>query len=151
MINSFEKLFTNFRLNNAKSYYRKDVGEHDIAEVEVITGAFFLCKKEVYEKTGGLDETYFMYGEDIDICYAMLQRGYKNYYYGKASVLHHKGESTVKDKTYLKMFYGAMQIFVDKYYKRRIFKYIVLSSGLKLKYLIEKLKCQADNRTKSNI
>jgi GT2 family glycosyltransferase len=140
MINSFEKLFTNFKANSTKTYYRKDVGEYDIAEVEVITGAFFLCRKEVYEKSGGLDEAYFMYGEDIDLCYVMLQKGYKNYYYGKASILHHKGESTVKDQAYLKMFYGAMQIFVNKYHKRNVFKYLLLSLGLKLKYQIEKLK-----------
>lgn len=140
MMNSFEKLFTNFRTNSAKTYYRKDIGEYDVAEIEVITGAFFLCKKEVYEKTGGLDESYFMYGEDIDLCYTMLRMGYKNYYYGKASILHHKGESSVKDKNYLKMFYGAMQIFVNKYYKNNLVKYLILSSGLKVKYRLEMLK-----------
>jgi len=140
MINSFEKLFMNFRTNSVKSYYRKDVGEYDIAEIEVITGAFFLCKKEVYVKAGGLDEAYFMYGEDIDLCYTMLQMGYKNYYYGEASILHHKGESSVKDKNYLKVFYGAMQIFVDKYYKKNRIKYWILSLGLKVKCQLEILK-----------
>ena len=140
MVNSFEKLFTNFRTNNAKTYYRKDIGEFDVSEVEVITGAFFLCKKEVYSKAGGLDEAYFMYGEDIDLCYTLLQKGYKNYYYGEASILHHKGESTVKDKTYLKLFFGSMQVFVKKYYKKNRLKYIILSLGLKLKYQIEKFK-----------
>jgi GT2 family glycosyltransferase len=77
MFNSFEKLFTNFRKNNSKSYYRNDIGENAVAEVEVITGAFLLAKKEVYQKIGGLDETYFMYGEDIDLCYTFLRNGYK--------------------------------------------------------------------------
>ncbi|WP_435525998.1 glycosyltransferase family 2 protein [Chryseobacterium indoltheticum] len=53
--------------------------------MEVITGAFFLVKKDVYEKVGGLYERYFMYGEDIDLCYTLLNNGYQNYYYGKAS------------------------------------------------------------------
>lgn len=140
MMNSFEKLFTNFRTNDVKTYYRKDIGEYDVAEIEVITGAFFLCKKEVYEKAGGLDESYFMYGEDIDLCYTMLRMGCKNYYYGKASILHHKGESSVKDKTYLKRFYGAMQIFVNKYYRKNFMKYWFLSLGLKMKYWFEWLK-----------
>jgi len=120
MINSFEKLFTNFKKKNSKSYYRNDVDEYGAAEVEVITGAFFLVKKSVYEKVGGLDESYFMYGEDIDLCYTLLNNGYQNYYYGKASILHHKGESTVKDEVYLERFYGAMQIFIDKYYRQSI-------------------------------
>ncbi len=67
MFNSFEKLFTNFRKNNSKSYYRNDIEENAVAEVDVLTGAFLLVRKDVYEKVGGLDEAYFMYGEDIDL------------------------------------------------------------------------------------
>lgn len=141
MFNSFEKLFTNFKKNNSKSYYRNDIAEDTIAEVEVITGAFLLIKKEVYEKVGGLDEAYFMYGEDIDLCYTLVRKGYKNYYYGKASLLHHKGESTEKDEVYLDRFYGAMQIFIDKYYKEtKPMQYSFLKAGLKLRHQIEKIK-----------
>ncbi len=141
MINSFEKLFTNFKKKNSKSYYRNDVDEYGVAEVEVITGAFFLVKKSVYEKVGGLDESYFMYGEDIDLCYTLLNNGYQNYYYGKASILHHKGESTVKDEVYLERFYGAMQIFIDKYYRQsKPLQYSFMKAGLKLRHKIEKIK-----------
>lgn len=141
MFNSFEKLFTNIRKNNSKSYYRNDIGENEIAEVEVVTGAFLLIKREVYEKIGGLDETYFMYGEDIDLCYTLLRNGYKNFYYGKSSILHHKGESTVKDEVYLERFYGAMQIFINKYYKEsKPVQYSFLKAGLKLRHKIEKIK-----------
>lgn len=141
MINSFEKLLWNFKSNSRKSYYRNDIGENDIAEVEVITGAFFLIKREVYIKVGGLDQAYFMYGEDIDLCYTLLQNNYKNYYYGKYSILHYKGESTIKDEIYLRRFYGAMQIFLDKYYKRQNpVKFKILRCGLILKYNLEKYK-----------
>ncbi|MDR6920947.1 GT2 family glycosyltransferase [Chryseobacterium sp. 2987] len=141
MFNSFEKLFTNFKKNNSKSYYRNDINEYAVAEVEVVTGAFLLVKKDVYEKIGGLDEAYFMYGEDIDLCYTLLKHGYKNYYYGKASILHHKGESTVKDEVYLERFYGAMQIFIDKYYKSsKPVQYSFLKAGLKLRHKIERIK-----------
>ncbi|ASW74540.1 glycosyl transferase family 2 [Chryseobacterium piperi] len=141
MFNSFEKLFVNFKNNNSKSYYRNDIGEYDIDEVEVITGAFFLVKKDIYKKAGGLDEAYFMYGEDIDLCYTLLNQGLKNYYYGKASILHHKGESTVKDEVYLERFYGAMQIFISKYYKEaKPIQYSFLKAGLKLRHQIEKIK-----------
>ncbi len=141
MFNSFEKLFTSFRKNNSKSYYRNDIGEDAVAEVEVITGAFLLAKKEVYQKIGGLDETYFMYGEDIDLCYTFLRNGYKNFYYGKASILHHKGESTIRNEVYLERFYGAMQIFIDKYYKEtKPMQYSFLKAGLKLRHQIEKIR-----------
>ncbi|KAA2217804.1 glycosyltransferase family 2 protein [Chryseobacterium sediminis] len=141
MFNSFEKLFTNFKKNNSKSYYRSDLEENAVAEVEVMTGAFLLAKKDVYEKIGGLDEAYFMYGEDIDLCYTFLKNGYKNFYYGKVSILHHKGESTIKNEVYLKRFYGAMQIFIDKYYKKsKPVQYSFLKAGLKLRYHIEKIK-----------
>lgn len=141
MFNSFEKLFINIKKNTSKSYYRNDIAEDEIAETEVITGAFMLIKRNIYQKIGGLDETYFMYGEDIDICYTLLQQGYKNWYYGKASILHHKGESTVKDKVYLKRFYGAMQIFVDKYYReQKPVQHRFLSAGLHLRHTLEKMK-----------
>lgn len=141
MFNSFEKLFTNFKKNNSKSYYRNDIGEYETTAIDVVTGAFLLIKKEVYEKMGGLDETYFMYGEDIDICYTLLKKGYKNYYYGKASILHHKGESTVKDEVYLERFYGAMQVFINKYYRdAKPVQYSFLKAGLSLRHKIEKIK-----------
>ncbi|UKB86364.1 glycosyltransferase family 2 protein [Chryseobacterium sp. MEBOG06] len=141
MFNSFEKLFTNFKKNNSKSYYRNDLEEDVVTEVDVITGAFLLARKEVYEKIGGLDEAYFMYGEDIDLCYTFLRSGYKNFYYGKVSILHHKGESTVRDEVYLGRFYGAMQIFIDKYYKEtKPMQYSFLKAGLKLRHQIEKIR-----------
>lgn len=140
LVNSFEKLFTSFS-NNTKTYYRNDIGESDIAEIEIMTGANLLMKKSVYQEVGGFDETYFMYGEDIDLCYTILRKGYKNFYYGKYSILHYKGESTVKDQLYLNHFFGAMNIFIDKYYKKqKPLQYLVMKAGLRLKYFIEKSK-----------
>lgn len=140
LINSFEKLFTTFN-NNSKTYYRNDVDEFGIAEVEIMTGANLLLKRSVYEEVGGFDERYFMYGEDIDLCYTILRKGYKNFYYGKYSLLHYKGESTVKDKVYLNRFFGAMNIFIGKYYKRqKPFQYLLMKIGLKLKHYLESRK-----------
>lgn len=140
LVNSFEKLFT--RLNNdSKTYYRNDIGEFDIAEVEVMTGANLLMRKSVYQEVGGFDERYFMYGEDIDLCYTILRNGYRNWYYGKHSILHYKGESTVKDKVYLNRFFGAMDIFINKYYKRqKPFQFFLMKIGLKFKHFIEARK-----------
>ena len=143
VFNSFEKLFSPFqsKKTSKKSYYRNDLSETEIAEVEVITGAFLLAKKKVYLEIGGLDETYFMYGEDIDLCYTFLKKGYKNWYYGKHSILHIKGESTVKDRKYLANFYGAMHIFIEKYYKKQSpIQYQFLKLGLQVRHFIARLQ-----------
>lgn len=145
--NSFKKLFTKNKQKGSNNYYRNDVGEFEIGEVEVMTGANLLMKKSVYEEVGGFDEQYFMYGEDIDLCYTILQHGYKNFYYGKYSILHYKGESTTYDDIYLKRFFGAMEIFLNKYYRRqKPFQYVMMSFGLKLKHLMEKQKIKKLNR-----
>ena len=141
--NSFEKLFTPFssKKKSKKGYYRNHIAETDIAEVDVITGAFLLMKRNLYLEINGLDETYFLYGEDIDLCYTLIRKGYKNWYFGKSSVLHIKGESTVKDKKYLENFYGAMQIFIRKYYKKQNpIQYLFLKLGLKVRHFIAKLQ-----------
>lgn len=146
IINSFEKLYTNFKKNTTKSYYRNDGDEYDIAKVDILTGAFFLTKRELYLEVGGLDEQYFMYGEDIDLCYTLIKRGYSNWYYGKSSILHYKGESTIRDEKYLERFYGAMQIFIDKYYrKQKPIEYQFLKMGLKLRHSLEKIKIKRDS------
>lgn len=141
VINSFEKLFINFKKNTAKSYYRKDISEFDVARVEVITGAFLLMKRKLFLEEGGLDEKYFMYGEDIDLCYTLLRRNCVNWYYGSASIVHYKGESTVKDAQYIDRFYGAMKIFVDKYYRsQKPLQYLILNFGLQIKRALEMRK-----------
>lgn len=143
VVNSFEKLFSPFnsKESSKKGYYRNDIPETGVSEVEVITGAFLLMKRNLYLEIGGLDETYFMYGEDIDLCYTLLKRGFKNWYYGKYAVLHIKGESTVKDKKYLENFYGAMQIFIEKYYKRQSpIQYQFLKFGLRIRHFIAKVQ-----------
>lgn len=143
VFNSFEKLFSPFqsKKSSTKGYYRNDLSETEIAEVEIITGAFLLMKKDLYLEIGGLDEAYFMYGEDIDLCYTILRKGYQNWYYGKHSILHIKGESTVKDREYLENFYGAMHIFIEKYYKKQSpIQYQFLKLGLQVRHLIARLQ-----------
>ncbi|MGL5319149.1 MAG: glycosyltransferase family 2 protein [Bacteroidales bacterium] len=85
-------------------------------EVEVLCGAFMMFRKKALDQVGLLDEAFFMYGEDIDISYRILQGGYTNYYL-PYSILHYKGESTKKDSfKYVQIFYGAMLIFFRKHY-----------------------------------
>lgn len=133
--NTFGKLFgTLINKKNSKGYYKTEVGEFEIAPAEILVGAFMLMKTKIYKEVGGFDPRYFMYGEDIDLSYTLVLNGFTNYYYGKISTIHYKGESTRKDKKYLKTFFGAMELFIKKYYRKNLIEYILYSSGLKLRY-----------------
>ena len=118
------------RLN--QSYYHNEIPPDDTSECEILVGAFMLMSRHVYNELGGFDEDFFMYGEDIDLSYRLLKAGYKNYYVGDTSVIHYKGESTLKDKNYAQRFYGAMQIFYNKHYNSNIFRNAAVSFGIKL-------------------
>ncbi len=88
-----------------------------IHEVDVLAGAFMLLRKSVLDITGLLDESFFMYGEDIDLSYRITQAGYKNYYFPETRIIHYKGESTKKSSVnYVLVFYNAMVIFAKKHF-----------------------------------
>ncbi len=88
-------------------------------QVAVLSGAFMLMRKETLDKIGLLDETFFMYGEDIDLSYRITQGGYKNYYFAESSIIHYKGESTKKSSiNYVIVFYKAMAIFAKKHFSQ---------------------------------
>jgi GT2 family glycosyltransferase len=88
--------------------------------VDVLAGAFMFLRRETLDKTGLLDEAFFMYGEDIDLSYRITQAGYRNYYFPETTIIHYKGESTKKGSlNYVKMFYQAMIIFAGKHFTSR--------------------------------
>ena len=98
-------------------YYLGHLDNDEINEVEILSGAFMLMRRETLDKCGLLDETFFMYGEDIDLSYRIILAGYKNYYYPKTRIIHYKGESTKKTSVnYVLVFYKAMEIFVRKHF-----------------------------------
>ncbi len=99
------------------AYYMGHLPENEVNEVEIMPGAFLMFKGEVYEKIGGLDECYFMYGEDIDFSWRIRLAGWKNYYFPETHIIHYKGESTKKGSmNYVYTFYNAMAIFVKRYF-----------------------------------
>lgn len=123
-----------------KGYYAKYLNEKETGPVEILAGAFMFMKREVYQQVGGFDEDYFMYGEDIDICYKLMKAGYTNYYDGSHCVLHYKGESTQKDAAYLNRFYGAMDIFYKKHFSKNKATTALVSFGVKLTKFFKKVK-----------
>lgn len=98
-------------------YHLGYLDEDETHEVDVLAGAFMMIRKKVLNEIGLLDETFFMYGEDIDLSYRIVKAGYKNYYFADTQIIHYKGESTKKASlNYVKMFYNAMKIFAKKHF-----------------------------------
>jgi O-antigen biosynthesis protein len=120
-LTSMYKLFGLARLfprsKTFSKYHLGNLNENENHEVDVLAGAFMMIKKEALDKVGGFEETFFMYGEDIDLSYRIQKAGYKNYYFSGSSIIHFKGESTRKGSlNYVRLFYNAMGVFVQKHY-----------------------------------
>ena len=109
------KLFPNWKLFNR--YYAQHLSENETGKVDILVGAFMIMKRNLYNEIGGFDENCFMYSDDIDLSFMALKSGKINYYFHETSVIHYKGESTVKDGLYMKRFREAMQFFYKKHYK----------------------------------
>lgn len=130
---AFKKL-----IGNSEDYYANNLKEGAVGKVDILVGAFMFLKKEVYNNINGFDEDYFMYGEDIDISYKSLKQGYNNYYFGETTIVHFKGESTLRDKNYARRFYGAMQIFYKKHFKKNLFFDLFVWGGIRFVYFFRK-------------
>lgn len=96
-------------------------------EVEAISGSFMLFRQEALNQVGFFDETWFMYGEDLDLCYRFRQAGWKIYYVPATKIIHFKGESSKQsDFDTIRLFYQAMRLFVGKYHKSRLLQFVLI-------------------------
>src|SRR6056297_3201334 len=115
------KIFARYHLGHLKN--------DEMNEIEILPGAFMFLRKKALEKAGLLDETFFMYGEDIDLSYRITKAGFKNFYFPETTIIHYKGESTKKGSlNYVFVFYQAMIIFAQKHFsggKVSIFSLII--------------------------
>lgn len=99
------------------TYYLGHLSPDTNNAVPILSGAFMMVKSDILKMTNGFDESFFMYGEDIDLSYRIEKAGHTNYYLADSAIIHFKGESTKKDnQRYVKLFYGAMQLYVVKHY-----------------------------------
>lgn len=105
--------------------------ENKTYEVDAVSGSFMMMRKTVYDNVGGFDEQFFMYGEDLDLCYRIQKAGHKVFYVHSTQVIHYKGESTKRsnlDET--KLFYDAMHLFVKKHLSSFPLVEIILRSAI---------------------
>jgi GT2 family glycosyltransferase len=119
---AFFKLFGISKLfksnKNLTRYNLTHVSEDEFLDVDSVSGCFLMIKREVIDRIGLLDETFFMYGEEMDWCMRAKKEGYIVRYCPVGTIIHYKGESSKKlgvKATY--EFYRAMIIFYNKYNK----------------------------------
>ncbi len=147
--NIFKKKF--FKTDIFTKYYAHHITENQTGKVDILVGAFMVMKRELYNELGGFDEKCFMYSDDIDLSYMVLQKGKCNFYFHETSLIHYKGESTIKDGTYMKRFQEAMNFFYQKHFKVSLFFSVFMKIGiilfvkLKKHQGIQKMKTPPEN------
>ncbi|GAE09687.1 dTDP-RHA:a-D-GlcNAc-diphosphoryl polyprenol [Paenibacillus sp. JCM 10914] len=107
--------------------------------VDCLVGAFMMVRRETIDQVGGLDERFFMYGEDIDWCYRIKQAGWGIHYYPRTTIVHYKGGSARRRPfKIIYEFHRAMILFHRKHYRQRynIFVNGAVYAGVGLKLLL---------------
>lgn len=121
----YSRLFGRYNL----TYLNPD----EMYEVDAVSGSFMALRRDVYETVGGLDEDFFMYGEDLDWCFRIQQAGWKIFYVPATQIIHYKGESTKRSSIDdITMFYEAMDLFVRKHFSRSFLLSLLLRLGIVL-------------------
>jgi len=120
--NSFFRLFHIPTKSKDDNYNLTNLPDDEVYEIDCLTGAFMFMRNDALKQAGLLDETFFMYGEDIDLYYRIKHAGWKIVYYGKSSITHLKGASSKKQKNKLIYeFYRAMYIYYKKHHAHESF------------------------------
>lgn len=111
------------------TYYLGWMGEDEGGEIPVLSGSFMFFRTQCLKELGGFDERFFMYGEDIDLCYRAKQDGWSIHYVPDTSIIHYKGESTKKNEiAYNRVFNDALYKFFEKHFTSRysvLFKFLI--------------------------
>ena len=99
-------------------YHLRYLSDLEPQNIDILSGAYMLCRTKLLQQLGGFDEDFFMYGEDIDLSYRIVKAGYENWFL-PTPMIHYKGESTHKNSIrYVRIFYDAMLIFYRKHFPR---------------------------------
>ncbi len=89
-------------------------------ELDAVVGAFMLIRGEALAQVGLLDEQFFMYAEDLDLCYRIKQHGWQVWYNSGVTVLHYKGQSSRQRSEFANVqFYQTMRTFHDKHFREQ--------------------------------
>ena len=122
------KMFPKLKLFN--QYYAQHILQNTSGKTDILVGAFMVMKRQLYNDLGGFDENCFMYSDDIDLSYLSIKSGKSNYYFHDTTVIHYKGESTIKDGAYIKRFQEAMNFFYKKHFEVSFFFSFFMKIGI---------------------
>jgi len=111
-------LYKRFPKNKLFGYYLMSYWNHnDRKEVDCISGSCMMIRKDVLDRIGLLDEDFFMYGEDTDLCYRIKQAGYKIWYIPEVKIIHFGGKSTEQAiDLFVREARKSMQRYFEKHY-----------------------------------
>lgn len=127
-------------------YNLNHLDENQQHEVPVLVGSFMIIRQSALRVSGLFDESFFMYGEDIDLSYRIAKSGYTNYYLPE-KVLHFKGESSSNNhKEYNRAFHDAMRIFFRKYYPGKALLSFFVSLAINIRAFLMAFKNTSDTK-----
>ncbi len=110
-------LYIVFRRTKLFGKYYMSFFDHDsIREVDVVKGACMMVRKEVFERVGLFDESYFMYSEEMDFCYRGKKAGYRVFFYPEGRIIHFGGGSIVDPLRYFTQLYDSQMLFFRKHF-----------------------------------
>jgi GT2 family glycosyltransferase len=128
----FSKLFP--RSRRFARYNLTFLDEHQTAEVGSVVGAFMMLRREAIERVGLMDETFFMYGEDLDWCKRVFEAGWRIVYYPEVTVLHVKRAASRQSRRASLEFVRAFLLFYNKHYRQQTawLAHLVVLGGIAL-------------------
>ncbi len=151
---AFTKIFGLYKIFPKSELFNKYYAQYLVADqtgkVDILVGAFMVMKRELYNQLEGFDENCFMYADDIDLSYRVLLLQKQNYYLHETTVIHYKGESTIKDATYMKHFREFMNFFYQKHFKRSVFFNLMARFGAFYFSLVKLFKGKVKPKVKPN-
>lgn len=116
------------------------IDPEQVARIDALAGCFMFCKGDDLKRLGGFDTDFFMYGEDLDLCYRAKKMGGEIYYVPATSIMHFKGESTRRSSLdALAVFYDAMEIFARKHFRSNIALLWLIRAGIRFRRAIARV------------
>jgi GT2 family glycosyltransferase len=129
------KIFKNSKLVNQYKQYATD--PEVTSPTQALSGAAMMFRRQVYAEIGGFDESFFMYGEDLDFCKRVLDKGWKTVYVSEAKIIHFGGQSSGKRRVKsLVNFYEAMWIYYKKHFKYNFLINLLVWLGIKFRMVL---------------
>lgn len=125
-------------------YYLGHLDPDQTHEIDAVSGAVLMIRRETIDEVGMLDERFFIYGEDLDWCYRVKEKGWKVYYYPRAAVVHYHGASSEKQSfRMIGLFHKSMMLYYQKHFAPKRFALVnwLVYGGIGLRYI----KCMLVN------